>query len=93
MTMNQAATQMSKRRNAQQAARKPAERDKCTLLLSSDVSLKLTVAAHLRGLDRSELVNELLTEALRHVVISLRGQSSSSASHAGDVSEVEATAA
>jgi hypothetical protein len=90
--MNPTATQTQKRRNAQQAARKAPERDKCTLLLSSDVSLKLTVAAHLRGLDRSELVNEVLAEALRHVVISLRGQSSISASHEGDVSRADTAA-
>jgi hypothetical protein len=64
------------------SSRKADGRDKCTLLLDADTSLKLTVAAHLRGLDRSELVNELLSDALRHVVISLRGQSPNSASPA-----------
>jgi hypothetical protein len=54
--------------------------------------MKLSVAAHLRKLDRSELVNELLAEALRYVVISLRGQNTQSASPApslqlqGDIS-------
>jgi hypothetical protein len=91
--MNQATTQPQKRRNARTDARKSAEREKCTLLLSPDTSIKLTVAAHLRGLDRSELVNELLNDALRHVVISIRGQSSSSAIHSGDVSTAEIAAA
>jgi hypothetical protein len=70
--MSQPSLRTPRRRNAQQAARKADHRDKCTLLLDSDTSLKLTVAAHLRGIDRSELVNELLSDALRHVVISLR---------------------
>jgi hypothetical protein len=75
-----------KRQSVRQAARKADGRDKCTLLLDADTSLKLTVAAHLRGLDRSELVNELLADALRHVIISLRGQSNGSAIPAADVS-------
>jgi hypothetical protein len=66
-------SQASPRTPKRQAARQADGRDKCTLLLDADTSLKLTVAAHLRGLDRSDLVNELLSDALRHVVISLRG--------------------
>jgi hypothetical protein len=93
ISMNQATVRTPKRRNAQQAARKAENRDKCTLLLDSDTSLKLTVAAHLRGLDRSELVNELLSEALRHVVISLRGQSNDRTSPGVDVSHAENAAA
>jgi hypothetical protein len=57
--------------------------------MERDLSLKLTVAAHLRGLDRSDLVNELLSEALRHVVISLRGQFPNSANPTAPV-ELEA---
>lgn len=86
------ATQTPKRRNATGATRKAATREKCTLLLQPDVSIKLSVAAHLRGLDRSELVNELLAEALRYVVVSIRGQSPVSASHAADVSQENAAA-
>jgi hypothetical protein len=84
--MNQPSTQTPKRKTARKAERKASEQQKCTLMLSPDTSIKLTVAAHLRGLDRSELVNELLNDALRHVVISIRGQSNGSATHAGDVS-------
>jgi hypothetical protein len=91
--MIQTTARPSKRKNSQPASRKADGRDKCTLLLDADTSLKLTVAAHLRGLDRSELVNELLTDALRHVVISLRGQSPSSANLTGEVKVVEPTAA
>jgi hypothetical protein len=91
--MIQTATRPPKRRNANTAARKAGNRDKCTLLLDPDTSIKLTVAAHLRGLDRSELVNELLADALKYVVIALRGQNAGSAIHAGDVKPTEATAA
>ena len=61
--MIQTTARTPKRRAASQAGRKASDRDKCTLLLDRDTSIKLTVAAHLRGLDRSELVNELLTAA------------------------------
>jgi len=84
--MNQTATQPPKRRRARKEERKASERDKCTLLLWPDISRKLTVAASLRGLDRSDLVNEVLTDALSYVVISIRGQSNGSVTHADDVS-------
>jgi hypothetical protein len=90
--MNQTTAATPKRRNAPALARKASNREKCTLLLQPDVSIKLSVAAHLRGLDRSELVNELLADALRYVVVSIRGQSSGSANHADDVNR-EAPAA
>jgi len=77
--MNPIVVKPSKRRAAPTSARKAGEREKCTLLLDADTSVKLSVAAHLRGLDRSTLVNQLLAEALRYVVISIRGQSSGSA--------------
>ena len=66
--MSQTTAQTPKRRAASRASRKAATREKCTLLLQPDVSIKLSVAAHLRGLDRSDLVNELLADALRYVV-------------------------
>jgi hypothetical protein len=91
--MIQTTARPSKRRNANTATRKV---DKCTLLLPSDLSIRLTVAAHLRGLDRSELATELLGEALKYVVISLRGHSPSSASSTVDsspASQENATAA
>jgi hypothetical protein len=91
--MNQTAAHTPRRRNASAAARKAAQREKCTLLLDPETSIKLGVAAHLRGLDRSTLVNELLAEALRHVVISIRAQSPISASSAGLVSQAEIAAA
>ena len=91
--MNQTAAQTPRRRNASAAIRKATGREKCTLLLQPDVSIKLSVAAHLRGLDRSELVNELLADALRYVVVSIRGQSTGSATSDADVSRADTTAA
>ena len=90
--MSQATARTAKRKAANTAGSKASNRDKCTLLLDRDTSLKLSVAAHLRGLDRSELVNELLADALRYVVISLRGQNTGSANLAGDVSHAETAA-
>jgi len=83
--MNHSAAKPSKRRNASQATRKATDREKCTLLLDSDTSVKLSVAAHLRGVDRSTLVNMLLAESLRYVVISIRGQSNDRLDSGADV--------
>jgi hypothetical protein len=91
--MNQPAARTSKRRNAAPSARKAVEREKCTLLLDPDTSVKLSVAARLRGVDRSTLVNQLLTDALRYVVISIRGQSSGSANPDDQARENELIAA
>jgi hypothetical protein len=91
--MNQTTTQPSRRKGGPRGVRKATEREKCTLCLDRDTSIKLSVAAHLRGLDRSELVNELLSEALRYVVISLRATSNGSASLDAGISQGEIAAA
>ena len=52
---------------------KGAERLKCSLLLTAENDLRLTVLATLRGVDRSTLLNSILDDALRGVVVSLRG--------------------
>ncbi len=52
---------------------KGAERLKCSLLLTPENDLRLTVLATLRGTDRSTLLNSILDDALRGVVVSLRG--------------------
>ncbi len=52
---------------------KGAERLKCSLLLTPENDLRLTVLASLRGTDRSTLLNSILDDALRGVVVSLRG--------------------
>jgi hypothetical protein len=49
------------------------ERLKCSLLLTRENDLRLTVLASLRNKDRSTLLNELLDDCLRGVVVSLRG--------------------
>jgi len=53
---------------------KAPERLKCSLLLTRENDLRLTVLASVKGTDRSTLLNGILDEALRGVVVSLRGQ-------------------
>lgn len=53
---------------------KTPERLKCSLLLTRENDLRLTVLASLKGTDRSTLLNAILDDALRGVVVSLRGQ-------------------
>jgi hypothetical protein len=91
--MNPTTAKPSKRRNAQTPTRRASEREKCTLMLDADTSVKLSVAVHLRGLDRSTLVNQLLADALRYVVSSIRGQSEGSANGNGPVESPRAEAA
>ena len=52
---------------------KAAERIKCSLLLTKGNDLRLTVLASVKGTDRSTLLNTILDDALRGVVVSLRG--------------------
>jgi hypothetical protein len=93
--MTPTTAQALKRTRANAATRKAVPRDRCTLCLDPMLSMKLGIEAHRRNLDRSDVVNLILAEALRHIVISVRdqGQSSGSASHAGDVSQAEVAAA
>jgi hypothetical protein len=53
---------------------KATERLKCSLLLTKENDLRLTVLASVKGTDRSTLINAILDDALRGVVVSLRGQ-------------------
>jgi hypothetical protein len=57
------------------------------------MSMKLDIEAHRRKKDRSDTINEILGDALRHIVISVREAQSTSASHAGGVNLADATAA
>lgn len=66
-------TKAKKSRAAKAPRGKGAEKVKCSLLLSPENDLRLTVLAAMRGTDRSGLVNAILDDALRGVVISLRG--------------------
>ncbi len=52
---------------------KATDRHKCSLLLTPENDLRLTVLATLRNTDRSTLLNSILDDALRGVVVSLRG--------------------
>lgn len=66
-------TKAKKSRAAKSPRGKGVEKVKCSLLLSPENDLRLTVLAAMRGTDRSGLINTILDEALRGVVISLRG--------------------
>lgn len=50
-----------------------AERFKTSVSLSRSVDIKIRALAGIRGVDKSTLINSLLEEATRGVVISLRG--------------------
>jgi len=91
--MNQTTARALKRTRANAATRKAAARDRCTLCLDPLTSMKLSIEAHRSGLDRSDVVNAILTEAFRHIIISVREHSPSSASPADRVSQEEASAA
>jgi hypothetical protein len=67
------AAKARKRSGAKAQERKGADRVRCTLILSAETDLKLGVLAMLRGLDRSALADRILSEAVRSVVVSLRG--------------------
>ena len=86
--MNPTTAQALKRTRANAAVRKAAPRDRHTLLLDPLLSMKLGVEAARRGLDRSDTVNHILAEALRHIVISVREHSPSSANPAVESSPV-----
>jgi len=49
------------------------ERFKTSVTLSRSVDIKIRALAGIRGVDKSTLINTLLDEATRGVVISLRG--------------------
>lgn len=73
---------------------KAPERLKCSLLLTRENDLRLTVLASVKGTDRSGLINAILDEALRGVVVSLRGALASAEGGAGGgTQETEAEAA
>ncbi len=64
------------------------ERLKCSLLLTRENDLRLTVLASLKNTDRSTLLNTILDDALRGVVVSLRGALASEAG-AGEGTSLE----
>jgi hypothetical protein len=73
---------------------KAPERLKCSLLLTRENDLRLTVLASVKGTDRSTLLNAILDDALRGVVVSLRGQlATESGAGEGTAPEADAEAA
>ena len=91
--MNPTGTQAPRRPRANTTVRKAVSRDRCTLCLDPMLSMKLGIEAHRRGLDRSDTVNAILADALRHIVISVREHSPGSANPSADSSQATATAA
>jgi hypothetical protein len=83
--MSQTATKSRARKTSKAGTQEGDDRERCTLMLDADVSMKLSIEAHRRRADRSKTINELLSESLRHVVISIRGQNEGSARDAGHV--------
>ena len=91
--MNPTTAQALKRTRANAALRRTTPRDRCTLCLDPMLSMKLGIEAHRRGLDRSDTVNAILAEALRHIVISVREHSSDRPNPGADSSQVNQEAA
>lgn len=61
-----------------------ADRIKTSVLLSRSVDIKIRALAGIRGVDKSTLINGLLEEATRGVVVSLRGAFASEAIGGGE---------
>lgn len=69
----------TRKRSAAKAAGRPnGEKVKATIHLSLEASQRLTVHATMLGLDRSELVEQLIRENLKRFVVSDRGGASES---------------
>ena len=62
-----------KRQAVKAAGRSGGEKVKATIHLSLEASQRLTVHAAMMGLDRSELVEQLIRDHLRRFVVSDRG--------------------
>jgi hypothetical protein len=75
--------QSRRSRPAAKPAKPKAGREKITLLISKETNVKLSTLAALKGVDRSTLADSILTEALRGVVISLRGSLAGGAGEGG----------
>ncbi len=64
-----------------------ADRIKTSVLLARSVDIKIRALSGIRGVDKSTLINSLLDEATRGVVVSLRGAFAAEASGAGVAEE------
>ena len=69
-----------KRAAAKAATRQAAAKVKATIHLSVEASQRLTVHAAMMGMDRSELVEQLISLHLRRFVVSDRGRAGDAAS-------------
>ena len=83
--MSQTATRTRPRKGAKASTQEGTDRERCTLLLDAELSMKLSIEAHRRKEDRSKTVNDLLADSLRHIVVSIRGQSEGSARVSAEV--------
>lgn len=73
----------ARKRAAGKAATRPAAaKVKSTIHLSVEASQRLTVHAAMMGMDRSELVEQLISLHLRRFVVSDRGRAGDTASEA-----------
>jgi hypothetical protein len=66
-----------------------ADRVKTSVLLSRSVDVRIRALAGIRGVDKSTLINSLLEEATRGVVISLRGPFAAEAGVGEDLAPAE----
>lgn len=71
-----------RRATGKAAARPAATKVKSTVHLSVEASQRLTVHAAMMGMDRSELVEKLISDHLRRFVVSDRGGAGDAASEA-----------
>lgn len=62
-----------KRPSVKASARQSAPKAKCTILLSAEADQRLSIHSAMLGLDRSTLVEKLISEHLRRFVVSDRG--------------------
>lgn len=69
-----------KRASAKAAIRPTVSKVKATIHLSVEASQRLTVHAAMMGMDRSELVEKLISDHLRRFVVSDRGGAGDAAS-------------
>lgn len=73
-----------KSRGAKTRKDQGADRIKTSVLLSRSVDIKIRALAGIRGVDKSSLINSLLEEATRGVVVSLRGPLAAESPGAGE---------
>ena len=77
-----------KRSAAKAAVRSSGEKVKATIHLSLEASQRLTVHAAMMGMDRSELVEQLIKDHLKRFVVSDRGGGSGEKSAAESASQM-----